>query len=206
MDLMGKNAPFLMAVLQQLGKDGFGALKKDAQSAGQVMSEDMIKQLDAAGNEIEKFKTKMTIKVAAPATILLQKAVKFAGTDESIASMVERKLSSRAENHPGGTEDDSFADWVFKKFRNQEPPANEAAGFQPYRDAAGVLRDRPDNGAQFFQDAAGQWQKKTAGAGGEQLAGEIQRTAEINVRLAEKLRETNNRAETALNQVKSGRN
>lgn len=64
-DILGqKNAPMLMEALQRLGTDGFDAVAKKAQDAGQIMDEALIKQLDEAQDSIQRLQNRWTILVA----------------------------------------------------------------------------------------------------------------------------------------------
>jgi len=62
LDLLGtRNAPKLMEVLQRLGTEGFDVMAQQAREAGLVMESETAKRLDAAADEIERFKRRGTI-------------------------------------------------------------------------------------------------------------------------------------------------
>jgi len=61
MDLLGtRNAPKLMEVLQRLGTEGFESLAEEAKAAGQIMSEDIAKDMDDAADRLDQFQTRLT--------------------------------------------------------------------------------------------------------------------------------------------------
>lgn len=60
--ILGDRAgPKMLEVLDQLGTEGYDKLAKKAKDAGQVMSEDVIEDLDRAADEIEFFKNRVTV-------------------------------------------------------------------------------------------------------------------------------------------------
>lgn len=60
--IIGERAgPELQEVLQKLSSEGFASVETAAKKAGQVMSEDTIKKLDAASDAIDRMKKRMTI-------------------------------------------------------------------------------------------------------------------------------------------------
>ncbi|MFA6288075.1 MAG: hypothetical protein WC661_11885 [Opitutaceae bacterium] len=62
MDIIGaKNAPKLMAALRELGTNGYAFVADEARKAGVVMSEEMVKKLDEAGDRFETLKVRLTI-------------------------------------------------------------------------------------------------------------------------------------------------
>jgi len=62
LDLLGtRNAPKLMEVLERLGTEGFATMAQRARDAGQIMEAETAKRLDAAADEIERFKRRATI-------------------------------------------------------------------------------------------------------------------------------------------------
>ena len=58
-----KNAPRLIEVFERLRKDGYGKMASDIEETYGIMDESTQKSLDKAADNIERFKTKATIKV-----------------------------------------------------------------------------------------------------------------------------------------------
>lgn len=63
--ILGERAgPELQEVLQTLARDGWGAVERSAQEAGQIMSEDVARDMDEAADSIEDLSTRFTILMA----------------------------------------------------------------------------------------------------------------------------------------------
>jgi len=61
LDILGtRNAPKLMEVMKTLGDEGFGSVAAAARNAGQVMSEDLARDMDSAADKLAEFQTRIT--------------------------------------------------------------------------------------------------------------------------------------------------
>jgi hypothetical protein len=107
LDLLGtRNAPKMMEVLERLATDGFAKVSQEARAAGQIMSEDVAKDLDAAADKIERFTNKVTILMGNLLSLFQKVGEGFGylageavygdmGDDKFLKKLAEDKLRSR---------------------------------------------------------------------------------------------------------------
>jgi hypothetical protein len=60
-DIVGNKSAKLMAVLEDLGANGFGTLEARARDAGQMIEGQLIRQLDEAGDRLEEMKGRLIV-------------------------------------------------------------------------------------------------------------------------------------------------
>lgn len=129
MDIMGsKNAPKLMAVLQSLGKDGFGAMEAGARSAGQVMDEELAARLDAAGDSIDRFKTGATIKIGTALSAIMDLPGNVTGGWEKIFEATIFRDKGRMDDIPAQYKEqiDSFVSGNEKRAKDVQKMLEDA--------------------------------------------------------------------------------
>lgn len=104
MDLVGaKNAPKLMQAFKALGEEGLDKFAQSARAAGVVMDNDVIDNLDEAGDRIETFKKRLTVIGAqiADTLLLLDKnggnvlGIEVTGNDAVANALEERSNAVR---------------------------------------------------------------------------------------------------------------
>lgn len=174
MDIVGaRNAPRLMAALQQLGADGFDRVAKQAQEAGQVMSAATVRDLGKAKQEIESFTTRVTILAG---EYLRLSRIAFAGGDklaDASEALAKAEAKSGMQSRETAKARLDYIDVLLKEGKvkqamvelNRTPDAFERqtgrAGGRINADAAAIAKRRAATAAAIARAKAEQEVKTT---------------------------------------------
>ncbi len=195
-DLMGaKNAPKLLAAMLEYGAIGMAAALELTKKNGVYLDKEMTAQLDSADRKITDFNNRMKLKMGAPLAVFGSDILGVPDMFRNAPKGFGGELVSQFIN-PGKVGDAAWKYWVrgdrFTPTPVTPTPVTPAA---PSPAGSGFILE-PSTG-----------KSTTFGPNGEaMLEAEIKRLGDLNVFLAETLKNTNDKTERLSNQIKTGRN